>query len=71
MHFPKQYVNVNICFLVTQQVYMHLQHLETLNMSTSVTLKYSITSFLFLSLSLVHNKLCKKYDYSATCIGLI
>lgn len=34
---PKQYINVNV-FLITRQVYMHVQHLETLNICTSVTL---------------------------------
>lgn len=33
---PKQYINVNV-FLITREVYMHVQHL-TLNICTSVTL---------------------------------
>lgn len=37
-YFPKQYANFTMFFFfITQQVYMHEQHLETLNNCTSVT----------------------------------
>lgn len=38
MIFLNHTLMLNCFFLITQQVYMHLQHLETLNICTSVTL---------------------------------
>lgn len=62
MIFLKQYINGFFFLIITQQVYMHLQHLETLNILHVSDIRYRITSFFFfffLNLSLVHNKLCK------------